>query len=451
MRVGFVDDDREFASLLAEELDCETLVTADAEETLSWVREDRVDCLVSDLKMGSMSGLDLLEEVQSHREGFPVVIMTGHGSIDSAVDAMKKGANDYIEKPVEGPELRAVIGRIQDQLEDQKRLEGFRESQKLEQDTKYRLVGDSDSITELREMIGRLAPQPMSVLIKGETGTGKEIIARQLHAKSQRSDSPMMTVNCAAIPGNLLEEELFGHKKGAFTGADETKKGKLELADGGTVFLDEIGELPMKLQPKLLRVLEQGEVTKVGGEFPRSVDVRFLAATNRDINTMIREESFRKDLYYRLNSLEIQAPPLREHPEDIPDLAEHFLRQLVAGRSSVPSFTDGALEELRQYDWPGNVRELKNVVERSAVLVDDDRITVGDLPDGITGESSSGIPAESFDWTDYGETLPEAVESLEMRVIKRTLEDADENKAEAARRLGISRQSLQYKLNNRED
>lgn len=447
VRVGIVDDDEELASLLADELDRETVVSPDPEAALRWVEEDRIDCLLTDLKMGSVSGLDLLEKIQEVSGDFPVVVMTGHGSVDTAVEAMKRGALDYVEKPLDGPELRAVIKRVSDQIQNQQRLEGFRESQRLDQDTKYRLVGDSDLIVDLREKIDQLAPQPMSVLIKGETGTGKEIIARQLHAKSDRADSPMMTVNCAAIPGNLLEEELFGHKKGAFTGADETKKGKLELADGGTVFLDEIGELPLGLQPKLLRVLEQGEVTKVGGEFPRSVDVRFIAATNRNMKTMLEEETFRKDLYYRLNSLEIQSPSLREHDEDIPRLANFFLNQLAAKMDDVPEFTEQALERLRDYDWPGNVRELKNVVERSAVLARGETIGVEDLPDEITGDTRS-VSDTDFDWQEFGDTLPEALETLEMRILENMLEIVDGNKAEAARRLGLSRQSLQYKLNN---
>lgn len=448
-RVGIVDDDEEFASLLAEQLDQDTSVTDDPGEALGWVKDDRVDCLFTDLKMGKMSGLDLLDEVQSVNDGFPVVLMTGHGSIDTAVEAMKKGAVDYIQKPVEGREAEALVERLSRQVKNEQRLEGFRESQRSRGETEYQLVGQSDRIARLREKIEQLAPQPMSVLIKGETGTGKEIVARQLHEKSNRSEAPIMTVNCAAIPGNLLEEELFGHKKGAFTGADETKKGKLELADGGTVFLDEIGELPLELQPKLLRVLEHGEVTKVGGEFPRTVDVRFLAATNRNIGKMLEEDSFRKDLYYRLNSLEIDAPPLREHPEDIPELVEHFLGKMAGRLNEIPRMTDEALERLRAYDWPGNVRELRNVVERTAVLVKDQQISVDDLPEEITRRSPSP-DRTGFNWKNFGDNLQDAMDNLELEIIETVVDEVDGNKAEAARRLGISRQSLQYKL-NRED
>ncbi|MFB6346139.1 MAG: sigma-54-dependent transcriptional regulator [bacterium] len=447
VRLGVVDDDLELANLVANEIPQDTLTTEDPQDVLDWVREDRVDGVFSDLKMGSVSGIDLLEEIRSMNEVLPVVIMTGYGSIDTAVEAMKKGAYDYIEKPIEGQEIRAVAQRLNDQIKNQQQLEGFRESQRIEEDTKYQLIGSSDPMADVREMIDQLAPQSMSVLIKGETGTGKEIIARQLHAKSRRADSPLMTVNCAAIPGNLLEEELFGHEKGAFTGADETKKGKLELADEGTVFLDEIGELPLELQPKLLRVLEQGEVTKVGGEFPREVDVRFIAATNRDMKSMLEEQSFRKDLYYRLNSLEIKSPALREHPEDIPELADYFLDQMAGKMNSVPRPTEQALEELKGYHWPGNVRELKNIIERCAVLVNGDSIDVDKLPDEITGKSTPS--GGYFNWEDYGESLPDALENLEMEIINDVISTVEGNKAEAARRLGISRQSLQYKLDEK--
>lgn len=450
IRVGIVDDDEKLADLLADEVDDETLTTSDPEVAVDWVERDQIDSLFTDLKMKPVDGLQLLEKIRSVDRKIPIVMMTGHATVSTAVEAMKAGATDYIQKPLEGEEFRAIVRRIEEQVRDQRKLEGFRENQRARDDVENRLLGDSDRLKELREKIGNIAPQPMSVLVKGETGTGKEIIARQIHSQSDRSDAPLMTVNCAAIPGNLLEEELFGHQKGAFTGADETKKGKLELADGGTVFLDEIGELPIKLQPKLLRVLEQGEVTKVGGEFPRSVDVRFIAATNRDLKQMIQDDQFRKDLFYRLNSFEVIAPPLRDHRDDIELLAEHFIEKMRGKLSEKPTLTSGALEKLESYSWPGNVRELRNVIERSAVLTDGDKITLEDLPDELIQGGEPSVGGFS-DWRQFGETLPDAIEAIELQIIENSLENTGGNKAEAARKLGISRQSLQYKLDNREE
>ncbi|MFB6354956.1 MAG: sigma-54-dependent transcriptional regulator, partial [bacterium] len=328
MIVGIVDDDTRLAEMLSENLEQESHFTSDPSEMLSWVQNEEVDCVVTDLKMEPMGGLELLDSIRDENSSIPVILMTGHGSVDSAVEAMKKGARDYLQKPVSSEEFQIVIDRIEEEIQKRKQLEGFRVNQQERSSGESLLIGDSSSMKELRDLIKKVAGERLGVLIQGETGTGKELVAREIHALSNRGDAPFMTVNCAAIPENLLESELFGHEKGAFTGADERRKGKMELADGGTLFLDEIGELPLDLQPKLLRSLEQEEFTRVGGEFPQQVDVRFISATNRDLEKKIEEEDFRKDLYYRLNTLEIHTPPLRDHPEDIPMLVDHFLHNL---------------------------------------------------------------------------------------------------------------------------
>ncbi len=443
MKVGIIDDDLSLAQMLAENLEQETEITDQPEKVEGWVQNGEIDCLVSDLKMPGKSGLKILEEVKEMRSEFPVVMITGHGSVSSAVEAMKQGAYDYFQKPVSNEELQVIIDRIEAELERQNQLEGLRVSQQdfLEEE---KIIGTSGPIRRVKEMIEKVAPRKASVLVEGETGTGKELIARALHTRGPRAKAPLIVLNCAAIPPDLLESELFGHVKGAFTGAEETRKGKVELADGGTLFLDEIGEMPLELQPKLLRVLEQEEVTRVGGDTPRSVDIRVVTATNQDLNKLIEEKEFRKDLLYRVNTIQIEAPPLREHPADIPLLIDYFV-----GEKGKIEFTSAALEALKDYSWPGNVRELKNVIERLVILVEQGPVGTDDLPEEIinrSGSSKTSLKNENISWHKYGENLSEALENIERQVIQQTLKNTGENKAEAARQLGISRQNLHYKL-----
>jgi DNA-binding NtrC family response regulator len=446
MRVGIVDDDLALARMLAEDIDSDTVVAAKAQKALEWIEQGRIDCLLSDFKMPGMDGLELLEKIQSIEKDFPVIIMTGHASISGAVKAIKRGAWVYLEKPVSSTAVEALLGKIEKEIKNYKQLEAFRENQSLEAKAS-RLIGTSERMEELRELIGRVAGRDINILIKGETGTGKDLIARELHARSDRSAAPFMVVNCAAIPGELLEGELFGYLRGAFTGAVENKKGKLELAESGTVFLDEIGELSLSLQPKLLRAIEQGEITRLGGDFPQSIDVRFVAATNRELVELMEVGEFRKDLYYRLNAFEIKAPTLTEHSGDIPELVEHFLKDVrVPGQNKI-KYSEDVMEALVDYHWPGNVRELKNVVERAAILAGEEEITKVHLPAEIVASDEMSAGKTGFDnWAHFGDDLDSILDNIERKIIKQALAETEGNKSRAARKLGISRQSLHYKL-----
>jgi len=450
VRVGIVDDDLSLAELLADKIDQETEVTDSAETALEWVEQARVDCLITDLRMPEVGGLELLERVRQISTELPVIVITGHGSIDTAVQAMKQGAWDYLEKPVGGDEIQIIVNRIAEQLERANQLEGLRESQRslLEGE---QLVGESEVMQEVQSLIDKVAPETSNVLIEGETGTGKELIARAIHSRGPRFGAPFMAINCAAIPAELLESELFGHEKGAFTGAEEKKKGKIEMADGGTLFLDEIGELDLKLQPKLLRVLEQGNLTRLGGEVKKEVDVRLVAATNRELSELVEAKKFRRDLFYRVNTIKITAPPLRNHPEDIPELIDYFAR-IEAWDVNSDNFTEAALKALKAYSWPGNVRELRNILERLIVLTEGEEIELADLPlelqSSRPGKSGEGEEIKSINWRRYGDDLPQVISNLEAAIIESVLRECDGNKSEAARRLEISRQSLHYKLEN---
>jgi DNA-binding NtrC family response regulator len=446
--IGLVDDDPSVLDMLENQIEYDSLrTTTDPDTAREWIQSQALDCLVTDLKLGDQSGMELLREARTMSPPIEVIMMTGYGSVESAVTAMKNGARDYLQKPVQVDELQLLLERVEDEIETRTQLEGFRAASSAAGDSL--LVGDSDRMSELRDTIEKVAPERINVLIKGSTGTGKELIAREIHRLSPRSDAPFIAVNCAAIPENLIESELFGHVKGAFTGADETKRGKIELADGGTVFLDEIGEMPHSLQPKLLRVLEQDQITRVGGEAPQPVDVRFLSATNRDLGRQMDEEVFRKDLYFRLQGMEIVAPDLRDHPEDIPRLVQHFLDEMAGERFQKMDVEQEVYEALKRYEWPGNVRELRNVVERAAVLSDQNTITTEGLPPEVL-DSDPSTGSDRRWWTRYGESLDDVINGIENEIIRTVVEEADGNKSEAARRLGISRQSLHYKLNQDE-
>jgi len=444
MIVGIVDDDPSILKFLQDQLDEYPIQTStDPVRAREWLEQSDIDCLVTDLRMENMDGLELVRYSQDVDPPVEVIVLTGHGSVSTAVEAMKKGARDFLQKPVETDQLKIILERVDDERSQRTQLEGFRSAQQSLPGEDSLLVGSSDQIQQLRDQIEKIAPEPISVLIQGETGTGKELIAREIHRLSTRGNAPFIPLNCAAIPENLLESELFGHVQGAFTGADKTRRGKIELADGGTLFLDEIGEMPRQLQPKLLRVLEQNVITRIGAESSREIDVRFLSATNRNLADLIEENRFRKDLYYRLQMIELEAPPLRDHPDDIEDLIEHFLEQ--HGEADAKSWFRGEiLQALREYAWPGNVRELRNVVERLLVLTDGDTLERSDLPSEITSERSQ--PAHRAGWEDYGDNLEQILNEIEREIIEHNLQLTAGNKAQAARRLGISRQNLHYKL-----
>lgn len=416
------------------------LTAADGEEAIGML-DDRIDAVLTDLKMPRKDGFDVLRKAKEVRSELPVIMMTAFGTIDSAVDAMREGAFDYITKPFNLDEVEILIDRA---LSTEALLREHRYLRDSDRQSLEDMIGPSESMQRLFASIRRVAVTDSSVLVTGETGTGKELVARAIHALSPRRDHLFVDVNCAAIPVDLLESQLFGHTKGAFTGATDAREGKFELADRGTIFLDEIGDMSSPLQSKILRVLEEGVIERIGSNTPMRIDTRVISATNRDLEKAMRDGGFRQDLYYRLNVIRLQIPPLRERRSDIAPLAERFLADsaVAVGRSPL-ALEENAAFLLEAYPWPGNVRELRNVCERLAVLCDRDRVSVEmlghllDLPSG--GGSLAATAAEDLN-------LSEAVSRIEAETVRQALSRTDGNKAEAARVLGISERTLWYKL-----
>ncbi len=408
--------------------------------------DDSVDLVLTDLKMPGKDGIALLQHMRQAGLEIPVIVMTAFGTVDSAVAAMKAGAHDYIGKPFDLDEIEIMVERAlaADTMAREHRY--LRESgrQQLED-----LIGTSEAMQSIFEQIRRVAATDSGVLVTGETGTGKELVARAIHSLSNRSEKLFVPVNCAAIPLDLLESELFGHARGAFTGASETRVGKFEMAHDGTLFLDEIGDMHLRLQAKILRVLEEGVVERVGSNRSVHVDTRVISATHTHLESSIAEGTFRNDLYYRLNVIQIKLPPLRERREDIQPLAERFLEDLAVRIGRQPLVLDAdALELLRDYPWPGNVRELRNVCERLSVLCDGERVSdelvarLVDMPEPATEIAELAVGGSA--------TLVETVLAAEAAVIEKALADSGGNKARAARLLGISERNLWYKLKKHE-
>lgn len=402
--------------------------------------EDQVyDLILMDIRMVKISGIEALKEIMRINPAIPIIIMTAYSSVETAVEALKSGAYDYLTKPLDFDELRITISRAMDhtQLKMENRL--LKESVGSHFDRRN-IIGRSPVMVNLLETVAQVAPSEATVLISGDSGTGKEMIAGAIHYNSPREKSPFIKINCAAITETLLESELFGHEKGAFTGAYRKKEGKFRLAHGGSIFLDEISEMPMSMQVKLLRVLQEREITRVGGEEVIRVDVRVIAATNKDLVKEIENSRFREDLYYRLNVVELKMPPLHDRKEDIPLLAQHFLTGFAEkNHKTLKGFTPKAMDSLVKYEWPGNVRELMNAVERCVVLSTGEYIDEGHLPFFTEDDDSidltiSGIPGD----------LP--LEEVEKATILNTLQSTEGNKSEAARRLGITRKTLHKKL-----
>jgi DNA-binding NtrC family response regulator len=444
-RVLVCDDDRAVRTALSVNLSkagYEVSLVDGAEKALALLRESPHDVLLTDVKMPGMGGMELLKEVRTHWPDVRVVVMTGHGSVADAVDAMKAGAADYLIKPIERDELLLLLDRALATRALQREVAQLRR----EVDEKYgfaSMIGVSDAMRRVYEEVQAVADSPTLVLIHGETGTGKELIAHALHYRSRRARAPLVVVNCGALPENLLESELFGHERGSFTGAVRQHLGKFEQADGGTIFLDEIGEIPLQTQVKLLRVLEGGSFTRVGGQETVKVDVRVVAATNRDLRREVKEGNVRADLYYRLNVFAIRLPPLRERVEDIPLLADHFAARFAekCGRPP-PRMGPAAVQALRTYPWPGNVRELEHFMERTVLLSGGGEVTQLRMPDAEAPPRSEG---EGL--ADVGEGgLPHALERYERAIIIAALTEAGGVQAQAARRLGISRSNLNYRI-----
>lgn len=408
------------------------------EDGMALFEKEAPAVVLTDITMPGMSGMDVLKKVRGHDPGIPVILITAYGTIESAVSAMKEGAFDYITKPVSRDELRLTIEKA---LTMQRLV---RENRELRAEIKDRynfgnIIGTSGKMRALLELAGRVSQSDATVLITGESGTGKELLARGIHHNSRRADGPFVAVNCAAIPETLIESELFGHMKGSFTNAVRDKEGRFEQADGGTIFLDEIAELRTDLQAKLLRVLQQREVDRIGGTEPIPVNVRVIAATNRNIERSVNEGSFREDLYYRLSVITLHMPPLRERKEDIPLLAAHFLRKFdPTGRVGIEQ---EAMDMLTSYGWPGNVRELENVIERASVLRRGDTITASELPEKLT-KKRHGVDGIILNLPEEGLSL----EGLEKELIIKALEKFNGNQTRAADYLGISRPTLIYRM-----
>ena len=415
----------------------EVVAAASGRAAVARFKQEPFDLVLTDQRMPDLSGLDVLDAVRAASPETAVVIMTAYGTIETAVSAVKAGAADYLAKPLNLDELLHRIHQIQDRrrllTENRELRAALAERHRVEG-----IIGESGAMQEMLSVVRRVAPSDATVLIRGESGTGKELIARALHYASPRAARPLVKVNCAALAESLLEAELFGHEKGAFTGAVTARKGRFELADGGSLFLDEIGDLPPHLQVKLLRVLQEREFERVGSSRPIKVDVRLLAATHRNLEALVREGRFRDDLYYRINVVTIQLPPLRERREDVPMLIDHFLRAFAdKNGKSIRGLTREAREALLRYDYPGNVRELENLIERAVVLTRDDVIDLTDLP--LTLEAQAAEP-------ESGAGLVAAVEGLERRMIREALAKADGIQTRAAELLGIGERVLRYKL-----
>lgn len=401
--------------------------------------EENIDVVLSDLQMGDVSGLDLLQLWKKRRPETQFVLLTGHSSINSAVEAIKSGAYDYVTKPVNPDELILLIRRAIESMQKDKEIDHLRRrlDQKFGLD---QIIGQSKQMKDIFARIQRAAPVDSTVLILGESGTGKELVAQALHHNSLRKKGPFVAVNCAAVPATLVESELFGHVRGAFTGATDRRMGRFEQANGGTLFIDEIGDFELGLQAKLLRVLETLTLTPVGGHEDMKVDVRVIAATSRPIIQMVKEGTFREDLYYRLNVVQINLPSLRDRVDDIPILVEHFLREISESKKTAPRrVSPEVMRRFMSYRWPGNVRELRNTLESMMVLAEGEMMTENDLPDRIReGSTPTGNPKE----------IPTGLrmEELEKLAITKALDQCGGNRTHAAGKLGISVRTLQRKL-----
>jgi DNA-binding NtrC family response regulator len=409
---------------------------ADGEAVLEAMAEHHIDVLITDLRMPKLDGMEVLKSVSGRFPNVPVIMITAHGTVDTAVEALKLGAFDYVTKPFDRAEFRTVVGKADPNERG-----------------RYRIIGQSAPMRVVYDVIEKVADTPSTVLITGESGTGKELIARALHENSARKEKPFVSVNCAAIPPDLLESELFGYEKGAFTGAVTSKPGRFELAHGGTLLLDEIAEIPVSMQVKLLRALQEQQFERVGGIKTINVDSRLVAATNRDLKASIANGGFREDLYYRLNVVHVHLPPLRDRPSDIPLLLEHFVRKFNTKLDrSMTGFEDAAMMQLLRYGWPGNIRELENVVERCIIFAEDGEVGAQHLPAEVRDSAGelgtdvlSGIGPMPVE-TGLKEAVKEATLKLEREFIGRALDQTGGNVTHTARLLKISRKSLQNKM-----
>ncbi|MBW2694906.1 MAG: sigma-54-dependent Fis family transcriptional regulator [Deltaproteobacteria bacterium] len=443
-RILIVDDDdalRESLALVLSSEGYELVSAANGEEALECIDEAPVDVILCDLRMPGLDGFDLIPQLGRKLPGSPVILMSAHGTSDLAIEAMRRGAYDYLAKPFQPSEVLLTLRKTQER-------EKLRRANHLLQRDVDRALGDrpivaaSESMIELLELLERTAAFKTTALLTGESGTGKEVLARAIHSQSPRRDEPFVAVNCGAIPEQLLESELFGHTKGAFTGANRARRGLFAEAERGSIFLDEIGELPPPLQVKLLRVLQEEEIRPVGDSKSRRIDVRVIAATARDLEQEIKTGHFREDLYYRLNVVRLHVPSLRERKQDIPLLVDHFLSRFRESLGKpVRAIADDALERLANYRWPGNVRELENVIERAVILTDSERITLKQLPSNIVDAHHEMAATPDGDFS-----LRRARRAFEAKLIQRALRATEGNRTHAAKLLEISHRALLYKI-----
>ncbi|MBI3183887.1 MAG: sigma-54-dependent Fis family transcriptional regulator [Myxococcales bacterium] len=440
-RILAVDDERPVLDALAQMLALwghKVETALDGTDAIKKALEFHPDVVLSDLAMPGNDGLWLLRALRDETHDCPIIFLTGRATVDTAVEAIREGAYDFIEKPLDAARLKTCIDRALEKKETLREVQSLR--RRLKQLGPAEFIGQSATMRRVFELIERVAPAKASVAITGESGTGKEMVARSIHNLSARRERPFIAVNCASIPATLMESEIFGHERGAFTGADQRRPGVFELAHGGTLFLDEVGEIPVELQAKLLRVLEEGRLRRLGGKVEIEVDVRVLCATNRDLKSEIRNARFREDLFFRLNVFQIALPPLRERREDVPLLVQYFVEKFNAEAGKrVSGVHPDALDLLRSYDWPGNIRELRNAVERAVILCDGELITREHLPPDMAGR---GPERQTFR-LPYGLTL----DLVEKEYILGSLQRNGGNKARTAEILGVSEKTLYNKLN----
>lgn len=443
-KILIVDDDAAHLHMLKTLLQSyghKAETATDGEEAVGMVREKPFDLILMDVRMAHIGGIEALRQIKECNPAIPVIIMTAYSSVDTAVEAMKLGAYDYLTKPLNFEELQIILERAMDHL--RLTLENRSLKEKMAAETTFaEIIGSSLAMQKVVDMARIVAPTEATVLITGESGTGKELFAKAIHVNSERAKGPLVTVNCAALTETLLESELFGHEKGTFTGADRQRNGRFMQADKGTIFLDEVGEIPLPMQAKILRTIQEREIQRLGSDEVLHVDVRIIAATNRNLADEVKAGRFREDLYYRLNVMNIHIPPLRERAEDIPLLAHHFLRKYVEkNRKNLKGFTPAAMDMLTRAQWPGNVRELENVIERGVILAASLYLSEKDLPPSMAmAEQANNGNRPVFDLGG------KALEEVESQAILATLEQTQGNKSEAAKLLNITRTTLNNKL-----
>ena len=450
MRLLIVDDDaglRHSLALLLQEAGYEVVAEGDPEEALTRAAAESFDLILCDVRMPKMDGLTFLGRYRARHGSALLIMMSAYGNEDAAIAAMHEGAYDYLPKPFRPDEVIMTVRKAEERERLRREVETLRSSLGVDP-VRDLMIFESRAMRELLELAGRVAQHDTTVLITGESGTGKEVLARAIHRLSPRTERAFTAINCAAIPGQLLESELFGHTKGAFTGAVADRMGLFEVAHEGTLLLDEIGDLPLDLQAKLLRVLEEGEIRRVGGRDAKRVDVRVIAATAKPLEQAVEQGEFRADLFYRLNVVRLHLPPLRERPEDVPALLTHFARQAATRMGRAVSLTPGALASLTHHSWPGNVRELRNAVERAVVLGAGGPLDIKDfgLGNGNGNGHGNGAPVSNADASSGTLVLKTQVEEIERRAIQKALQVSGGNRRQAASLLGISLRTLFYKM-----